>query len=33
MTLEKLNQMLVETGVVDVEPELTAQDILNEIKK
>ena len=33
MTLEKLNAMLVETGAVDIEPELTAQDILNEIKK
>ena len=29
MTLEKLNQMLVEEGVLEIKKELTAQDILN----
>jgi hypothetical protein len=31
MNLKELNQMLVETGVLQIEPELTADDILNQI--
>jgi hypothetical protein len=32
MTIENLNKLLIAEGMLDVEPELTAEDILNQIK-
>ena len=32
MTLERLNQLLVEEGYIEIEPTPTAQDIINNYK-
>lgn len=32
MTLQELNQMLVETGALTIEPELTAEELIIQIE-